>query len=249
MGIGFSDLSFSLLCGFNSVGISALKREAEEELFLERSAFKSEAEDEFAVGLSAIKREAEEELFLEGSAVKREAEDELAVGASAIERMAEDESAVGVSAIEREAEEELFLEGSAVEREAEDEMAVGASVAKRDAEEELFLEGPAVKREAEDELAVGVSAVKREAEQELTLGTLTEGELGAVRNSAPSSEPCCHFTRASSPLMFFDSIKVNVLGRFRAFATLRRTPVRERSRTWHGRVNEPSILIHVSLPS
>jgi hypothetical protein len=77
--------------------------------------------------------------------------------------------------------------GRAVEPEAGKELALGAS---------------AVEREAEEEFALGASAVEREAEEDL-----------ALKNSAPTSVPRRHFTRAGRPLLFFDRIKVNVLGR------------------------------------
>jgi hypothetical protein len=80
--------------------------------------------------------------------------------------------------------------------------APGASALKREAEEELVPGGRAVEPEAGKELALGASAVEREAEEDL-----------ALKNSAPTSVPRRHFTRAGRPLLFFDRIKVNVLGR------------------------------------
>ena len=92
---------------------------------------------------------------------------------------------------------------SAAPGEAEEELTRGGSEVEREVEEELAPDGVAVGREVEEELAPGGVRVKREAEEELT-----------EKNSAPTSLPLRHFTRARRrPLLFFDKIKVNVLGR------------------------------------
>jgi hypothetical protein len=72
-----------------------------------------------------------------------------------------------------------------------------------EAEEELTRGGAELEREAEEELTRGGPAVERAAKEE-----------SARINSAPTSSSCRHFTRAGRhPLLFFDRIKVNVLGR------------------------------------
>jgi hypothetical protein len=94
------------------------------------------------------------------------------------------------------------LGASALKREAEEELAGGTSAVEREVKEESALGAPGVKREAEEELALGASVVKGEVEKEF-----------ALINSAPTSVPRRHFTRAGRALLFFDRIKVNVLGR------------------------------------
>jgi hypothetical protein len=80
--------------------------------------------------------------------------------------------------------------------------------------EESALRASAVTRVAEEALALGAS--KRDPKDELALGAslITDArEELVLKNSAPSSAPCRHFMRAVRPALFFDRIKVNVLGR------------------------------------
>jgi hypothetical protein len=81
--------------------------------------------------------------------------------------------------------------------------APGALVVKREAEDELFARASTVERDGEERFVLGASA----GERETAAGS-------ALRNSAPSSPPRHHFTRAKrDPPLFLDRIKVNVSGK------------------------------------
>jgi hypothetical protein len=106
----------------------------------------------------------------------------------------------------------------------EEEWPLEALVVKRDAEEEFALGELELTRAAKDdrdeELGLGALELRRaaeaDAEEEWTLGASRKraavDEL-AVKNSAPSSVPRRHFTRMGRPVPYFDSIRINVLGR------------------------------------